>query len=84
MLQLIFGSRRAHLSGDFVRQRCPVGAAPGRSAVISRFGIVDEFSARYGNLLTGSYDCIDRIVPNAYLRLRHSPVEVSGVVAALA
>src|SRR5664279_2169728 len=28
--------------------------------------MVDEFSARYGDLLTGSYDCVDRIVLNAY------------------
>jgi len=28
--------------------------------------MVDEFSARYRDLLTGSYDCVDRIVLNAY------------------
>src|SRR3981189_2825948 len=34
----------------------------------SRYGrcVVDEFSKRYGDLLTGSYDCVDRIVLNAY------------------
>jgi hypothetical protein len=35
--------------------------------------VSDEFSARYGVLLTGSYDCVDRIVLNAYLPLGHSP-----------
>jgi hypothetical protein len=33
----------------------------------------DTLSARYGELLTGSYDCVDRIVLNAYLNLCHSP-----------
>ena len=33
----------------------------------------DELSARYGELLTGSYDCVDRIVLNAYYPLGHSP-----------
>jgi len=26
---------------------------------------MDDFSARYADLLTGSYDCVDRIVLNA-------------------
>ena len=33
----------------------------------------DEFSARYGDLLTGSYDCVDRVVLNAYFSMGHSP-----------
>ncbi len=33
----------------------------------------DELFARYGDLLTGSYDCVDRIVLNAYFSLGHSP-----------
>ncbi len=33
----------------------------------------DDFSERYGNLLTGSYDCVDRIVLNAYFSLGHTP-----------
>ena len=33
----------------------------------------DEFAARYGDLLTGVYDCVDRIVLNAYFSLAHSP-----------
>jgi hypothetical protein len=33
----------------------------------------DGFSERYGDLLSGSYDCVDRIVLNAYFPLCHSP-----------
>jgi len=35
--------------------------------------VVDEFSARYGDLLSGTYDCVDRIVLNAYFSLGHNP-----------
>lgn len=35
--------------------------------------LCDEFSARYRDLLTGSYDCVDRIVLNAYFSLAHIP-----------
>jgi len=35
--------------------------------------VVDEFSARYGDLVSGSYDCVDRIVLNAYFALGHNP-----------
>ena len=35
--------------------------------------MVDGFSARYGDLLYGSYDCVDRIVLNAYYPLGHNP-----------
>jgi len=33
----------------------------------------DEFSRYYADFLTGSYDCIDRIVLNGYFRLGYSP-----------
>ena len=33
----------------------------------------DEFTARYGDLLTGSYDCVDRVVLNAYFSMAHNP-----------
>lgn len=33
----------------------------------------DEFSLRYSNLVTGSYDCVDRIVLNAFFSLGHNP-----------
>jgi hypothetical protein len=35
--------------------------------------VADDFTARYGDLLTGSYDCVDRIVLNAYYPLGHTP-----------
>ena len=35
--------------------------------------MADDFTGRYGDLLTGSYDCVDRIVLNAYYPLGHSP-----------
>jgi hypothetical protein len=35
--------------------------------------MADRFSERYGDLLTGSYDCVDRIVLNAYFSLGHNP-----------
>ena len=35
--------------------------------------VADGFFRRYGNLLTGSYDCVDRIVLNAYFSLGHNP-----------
>jgi hypothetical protein len=34
---------------------------------------MDELSERYGELLAGSYDCVDRIVLNAYFSLGHNP-----------
>ena len=34
---------------------------------------IDEFTARYGDLLRGSYDCVDRIVLNAYYPLGPNP-----------
>jgi hypothetical protein len=35
--------------------------------------VADDFSGRYAGLLTGSYDCVDRIVLNAYFSLGHNP-----------
>jgi len=35
--------------------------------------VADEFSARYAGLVTGSYDCVDRIVLNAYYPLGYNP-----------
>jgi hypothetical protein len=35
--------------------------------------MTDELSKRYGELLAGSYDCVDRIVLNAYFSLGHNP-----------
>jgi hypothetical protein len=35
--------------------------------------MADELRERYGELLTGSYDCVDRIVLNAYYPLGYNP-----------
>jgi hypothetical protein len=35
--------------------------------------MTDELSKRYGELLAGAYDCVDRIVLNAYFPLGHNP-----------
>jgi hypothetical protein len=35
--------------------------------------VIDDFSERYGDLLTGSYDCVDRVVLNAYFPVGHNP-----------
>jgi hypothetical protein len=35
--------------------------------------VADDFSGRYAGLLTGSYDCVDRIVLNAYFSVGHNP-----------
>jgi len=35
--------------------------------------MTDDFSSRYAGLLTGSYDCVDRIVLKAVFPLGHSP-----------
>src|SRR5215210_5036993 len=34
---------------------------------------MDDFRQRYADLLTGSYDCVDRIVLNAYFSMGHNP-----------
>src|SRR5262249_7756014 len=36
-------------------------------------GMADRLSKQYTDLLTGSYDCVDRIVLNAYFRMGHDP-----------
>ena len=35
--------------------------------------MADGLSTRYQDLLSGSYDCVDRIVLNAYFRMGHDP-----------
>jgi hypothetical protein len=35
--------------------------------------VADEITSRYGDLLSGAYDCVDRIVLNAYFSMGHSP-----------
>jgi hypothetical protein len=35
--------------------------------------VADDFAGRYGGLLTGSYDCVDRVVLNAFFPVGHNP-----------
>jgi len=35
--------------------------------------VADDFASRYGDLLSGSYDCVDRIVLKALFGMGHSP-----------
>jgi hypothetical protein len=35
--------------------------------------MTDGLSTLYRDLLSGSYDCVDRIVLNAYFRMGHDP-----------
>ena len=35
--------------------------------------MADDLAERYGDLLTGSYDCVDRVVLKAYFAVGHSP-----------
>jgi len=35
--------------------------------------MTDGLSTLYQDLLVGSYDCVDRIVLNAYFRMGHDP-----------
>src|SRR5829696_2188624 len=41
--------------------------------VVYRSPVPDALTVRYGDLLTGTYDCVDRIVLNAYFALGHGP-----------
>ena len=45
----------------------------GESTTIAGGRVADDLSERYGDLLSGTYDCVDRIVLNAYNSLCHSP-----------
>lgn len=51
----------------------PSGQSPRRDLLGKSYirRVVDELSARYGDLLTGTYDCVDRIVLNAYFSMGH-------------
>jgi hypothetical protein len=46
--------------------------------------VADDFSEHYGDLLSGSYDCVDRIVLKAYFPLGCRPGGVPVLVAAAA
>ena len=40
----------------------------------------DSLSDRYADLLSGSYDCVDRIVLNAYFRMGHDPISANLIL----
>jgi hypothetical protein len=46
--------------------------------------VADDLSERYGDLLTGFYDCVDRVVLNAYFSIGHNPGGFPVLVAAVA
>ena len=63
-------------SRDCARQRWPFGQFHlTRCGWFRRLGWVssDEFSLRYSDLVTGGYDCVDRIVLNAFFPLGYNP-----------
>jgi hypothetical protein len=35
--------------------------------------VADDFTERYGDLISGSYDCVDRVVLNAFFPIGHNP-----------
>ena len=35
--------------------------------------MADDFTERYGDLIDGSYDCVDRVVLNAFFPIGHNP-----------
>ena len=35
--------------------------------------MADDFTGRYGDLINGSYDCVDRVVLNAFFPVGHNP-----------
>jgi len=35
--------------------------------------VADDFAERYGDLLTGSYDCVDPVVLNGFFPAGHNP-----------
>jgi hypothetical protein len=46
--------------------------------------VADDFTERYGDLINGSYDCVDRVVLNAFFSIGHNPRRVPVLVAAAA
>src|ERR1700739_3447508 len=70
----IIGNEQATL---FLRPSCekvaPSGQFEIRLSSSSVRSMADGLSTLYQDLLSGSYDCVDRIVLNAYFRMGHSP-----------
>jgi hypothetical protein len=38
----------------------------------------DQLSSLYGEFLVGGYDCVDRVVCNAYFSMPHQPLQRAG------
>src|SRR5258708_21103353 len=56
----------------------PSGQFEIRRSSSSVASMTDGLSTLYQDLLSGSYDCVDRIVLNAYFRMGHSPGGIRG------
>src|SRR5262252_5577503 len=56
-----------------VRNGHQVYTATARQSGQALLGVADALSTLYQDLLGGSYDCVDRIVLNAYFRMGHDP-----------
>jgi len=65
--------RRRGRSPDSRPERLALRAADRKLPSWEPSAVVDGFSERYGDLLFGSYDCVDRVVLNAYNTLCYSP-----------
>jgi hypothetical protein len=53
----------------------PFRASPADVSGAEPYGrqVADDLMEQYGDLLTGSYDCVDRIMLNAYYPPGHNP-----------
>src|ERR1039457_4103182 len=61
---------------DFARKEWPLQGSPAdvrRHANLRLARMADDFTERYGDLLAGSYDCVDRVVLNAFFPIGHNP-----------
>ena len=60
---------------DFARKEWPLRGSPADVRCHGSYGrrVADDFTERYGDLLTGSYDCVDRVVLNAWFPMGVNP-----------
>ncbi len=60
---------------DFARKEWPLRGSPADVRRRGSYGrrVADDFCERCGDLLTGSNDCVDRVVLNAYFPPGHNP-----------
>ena len=60
---------------DFARKEWPLRGSPADVRRRGSYGrrVADDFCERCGDLLTGSNDCVDRVVLNVYFPLGHNP-----------